>query len=1836
MLKSYRIGEPFHWARLLALVVLLLPLAGWGQTFFPLSGGNYSENFANISGWTDNFASGTGAQYYRVAASVPTSLATQTQVFVTSTTGGVQKGTGTIVLLATGTNSVSNVAAFDLALDFSGRTPGTLSFDYAKVQNGAAGTRVSALKVQYSTDNGATFTTLAGSATPVVSNSATAEGGTISIAIPAALAGESQVYFRFYVSPNGDNTGGGNRPKISIDNITISSTSATPNCAGPGAPAFSGTTSTSTAVAFAPNANNTGPYTVTAVPASGTTVTATGSASPITLTGLAPGTSYTVSVTGTCTAASGGGASSPSATATVTTLPVAPTLTSINPTSITAGQTTTVVFTGTGFASGATVNFNGTSLSTTVTNATTLSAAIPAPASATTATFPVSVTTPGGTTGTQTLTVTPAATCFAPTNVAAGSPTTTTASISFTGDASATGGYIVTATPQGGGTAITNAGSASPIALSGLAPSTTYNVTVASDCGGGQTATSSPAVAFTTQAVVPNPEINVQVAGVDYLTGSTYAFGTTTVGTPVGPVTFTVQNTSTTDALTVSGVGVTSSSGGGFSVAAGATPFTVAAGSTAAFTASFNPTSTGAKTGVITITNNDQNESSYVINLTGSANPTPPALTAASPTNVLVGISSPVILTGTGLTSSTTVNFNGTSLTPSTTSTTSVTARIVAPSAGTFPVSVTNSSGTSNTVNVTATNPPAGFFEPFEADAQSTYVTTAGGVSLDLTTGTWTLFQGLLLNNDANDKKNNAQSVRLRGGGTLAMAFDKANGAGVVTVNAAMYGTDTNTGFTLQYSTNGGTTYTTVPGTPTTLTSTLTPYPFTLNVPGNVRLRLASTNTNSGNNPRIDLDDIQISDYAAPVACSAPSTPTFSNITQTTASVVLTPGTNGGTTFTVTATPTAGGSPIIATGTSPVSLGGLTAGTSYSVTARSDCNAGFSSPSATSAAATLTTTAAPTASLAVTQGATSYPSGGTAYSFGNQTLATTSAPVTFTLTNSGTAPLTISGITTTGDFAVSGAVPTTVAANGGTATVSVTFTPTTLNTRTGTLVVNSDASNAATYTVNLTGTGTAVPAPEIDVQQSSTGTSYASGSTFSGFPTTTVGSFSPVSFTVLNTGTAALTISSIAPNGDFSIGASTGAPYVIPAGGSLALSFIFGPTAPGTRTGSVTLTNNDADEATYVINLSGNATPAALPDLTVTTGTPTSPTPISGNYNNVTIAPGGNAVVSGPLTVAGALTVQPTGLLIQNCQSITGSGSFVLQAGGALAICDPAGIYAVGALGAIRVAGTRTYSSGAAYIYNGTAAQVTGPALPAQVAGLGVNNAAGLTLSQAVAVSQQVTLQVGNLDTGGQTFTLLSSAAGTAVLDNGTQGSVVNGAATVQRYINSANAIGYRHYSAPVSNTTVNDLATSNFTPTFNTSYNTVADPSLVTPFPTVFGYDQNRVSTVSSTYVGFDKGWFSPVPGAPMTPNLGYTVNAPNTALVDFVGTLNNGNQSATGLTYTGTGGGWQLLGNPYPAPLDWSTVGIGQRPGMEAAMYVFQSSGQYGGSYRSYTNGIGGSSPLIPTASGYFVRVATVGGIGAVNLTNANRVTTFGTQPAFGRGTVDVRPQLQLQLSGAGTGLDEAYVYFESGATAGHDVEYDATKLANPSGLNLASLAGAEQMAINGLPALGAAPVLVPLFVGVPAAGSYQFQVAKLANFTGTVTLVDALTGTRTVLSTGSSYAFTLTGYTAPGRFTLEFGAAAGPLATAAQVLAAQVQLFPNPASASFRVQLPVRSAKAVVSATLVNALGQTVQQRTLSAPAGQAIDAEFDVRGLAAGVYQLRLSTDGAPVVRKVVVQ
>ena len=543
--------------------------------------------------------------------------------------------------------------------------------------------------------------------------------------------------------------------------------------------------------------------------------------------------------------------------------------------------------------------------------------------------------------------------------------------------------------------------------------------------------------------------------------------------------------------------------------------------------------------------------------------------------------------------------------------------------------------------------------------------------------------------------------------------------------------------------------------------------------------------------------------------------------------------------------------------------------------------------------------------------------------------------------------------------------------------------------------------------------------------------------------------------------------------------------------------------------------------------------------------------------------------------------------------------------------------------------GRVTLAGAAAQTINGTA--ITFPNL--------TNNTVGTTLETAVSIRRDLTVR-GPLATNAQALTLLSSAAGTAYVIS--SGGAITGNVTVQRYIEpSLNAgVGYRHYSSPVANSTVNDLSAPGFTPVVNPQYNTVGNTA--TPFPTVFGYDETRVNTSGNPAPrDFDKGFFSP---NALTDALevtrGYTVNIPASALVDFVGTANDGALTAAGLTRgTQTESGYHLRGNPYPSALDWNLmVSNGRLTNVDNALYVFKSSGQYTGSYATYIRGIGanGGTNVVPLAQGFFVRTSTAGTTGSLAFTNAERITTFTATP-FQRGTADTRPQLTLALRGATANLQTA-VYAEQGATSGFDREFDANYLPSSNGLTLATETGALALAVNGLPVFTGTDVTVPLRVAANTTGTYTLAVDNLDNLPAGyfAYLLDGMTGAYTNLAQTPTVSLSLTaGAAAGGRYAVVFSTQARVLASAPAALARLASVYPNPAHGTATLLLPaaLRGTQAV-AVSVVDNVGRVVLARTLVA--GTAETLELPIATLAPGVYSVLARTAAGLVAKRLVVE
>jgi hypothetical protein len=214
------------------------------------------------------------------------------------------------------------------------------------------------------------------------------------------------------------------------------------------------------------------------------------------------------------------------------------------------------------------------------------------------------------------------------------------------------------------------------------------------------------------------------------------------------------------------------------------------------------------------------------------------------------------------------------------------------------------------------------------------------------------------------------------------------------------------------------------------------------------------------------------------------------------------------------------------------------------------------------------------------------------WNFGNQVINTNSATKGIVLKNSQTIPLTISGISTSGNFSQTSNCPlspNTLAA-GSTCMISVVFTPAASGTNSGVLTVNDNAANSP-QTTTLTGNGMlAVAFP----------------TTVKAFASQLVTTTSAAQTTTLkNNQSVALTISSISTSGVFAQTSTCPiSPNTLASGGTCTISVTFTPTALGATTGTLTVSDN-ASTSPQTENLSGTGSLAGLTAITVAPTVPT-------------------------------------------------------------------------------------------------------------------------------------------------------------------------------------------------------------------------------------------------------------------------------------------------------------------------------------------------------------------------------------------------------------------------------------------------------------------------------------------------------------------------------------------------------------------------------------------------------------------------------------------------------
>jgi hypothetical protein len=220
----------------------------------------------------------------------------------------------------------------------------------------------------------------------------------------------------------------------------------------------------------------------------------------------------------------------------------------------------------------------------------------------------------------------------------------------------------------------------------------------------------------------------------------------------------------------------------------------------------------------------------------------------------------------------------------------------------------------------------------------------------------------------------------------------------------------------------------------------------------------------------------------------------------------------------------------------------------------------------------------------------------TSLTFGPQDPGTTSPPQTVTVKNTGTAPLSITGLQIETDFQSDGSdfqiqssdcTDGNIAPNA-TCTINVTWTPSEGATlpETGSVTVSDNAQNQGSQKFGLTGgvTATVTVAP----------TTLAFGNQAINT------SSAAQTITVTNTGSGNLTVPSVVVTAPYAETNTCTANPVAPAG-TCTISVTFNPTVAGTFNGTVTITDS-AVTSPQVVTLTGTGTASANETLTITEG----------------------------------------------------------------------------------------------------------------------------------------------------------------------------------------------------------------------------------------------------------------------------------------------------------------------------------------------------------------------------------------------------------------------------------------------------------------------------------------------------------------------------------------------------------------------------------------------------------------------------------------------------------
>jgi len=250
------------------------------------------------------------------------------------------------------------------------------------------------------------------------------------------------------------------------------------------------------------------------------------------------------------------------------------------------------------------------------------------------------------------------------------------------------------------------------------------------------------------------------------------------------------------------------------------------------------------------------------------------------------------------------------------------------------------------------------------------------------------------------------------------------------------------------------------------------------------------------------------------------------------------------------------------------------------------------------------------------------------------------------------------------------------------------------------------------------------------------------------------------------------------------------------------------------------------------------------------------------------------------------------------------------------------------------------------------------------------------------------------------------------------------------------------------------------------------------------------------------------------------------------------------TGLLYTTASGdptieGTNLVGNPYPATIDWSKFSNTNSsaaiygPGLSGTIWMLVPGAQAGaGNYATYIPGVGatnGGTNLVASGEGFFVQATGAGA--TLTFTESAKTSTQATGAAVFMAnkqslSTTAKQQIRLLMQLDSVSADEILINFSPSTKAAYNMMEDARYRAGNGKVNLASLSSDNvALAINQLP-LATTGDTIHLKVGATASGTYTLSLKSAQGIPQmyNIWLKDAFTKDSVNLRNTSTYSFTV----------------------------------------------------------------------------------------------------------------